>query len=301
MNCEIKKLDLSTIRSNRLLSISITQKQIDRSVQTIREYGLITPLIVRSCQEGGYMVLAGECELKALRILEKKTSKVVVVKCEDNTEADKLSLLLSSLKQGPGPLTAGLILKSLLASGNYTQEDIAYLFGKSVSWVSKRLTLVNRLHKSVLEMVTDKKLSCHTAQEIARLPPSVQLKFAGKVVRDNVAKSVVEKLVVAYNNPEIPEVFKVNILENPKKALDILSDLCSKTQKVRKKKKKDIAPEEKLYSALKLLVKLIGEIELNLAGISDDDLSKLLKFLKKAGADALRFYQLIETTCKQKN
>ena len=295
-NTVIKELELSTIRHNEALSIAIIARDVERCAKTIRQYGLLTPLIVRPCDNGGYLVIDGECELKALQEVGLKKTEAVIVNCQDSTEADKLSLLLSSLKQDPTPLSEGLILQNLFNTGSYTQADIAHMVGKSVSWVSKRLTLIERLNKSVLELVISKKISCHTAQEIARLPDEVQLNFATKVVRDGISKSKVEKLVVAYNNPEIPDSLRVNILENPLGALDLLPRLMLEIGKVRKNKKKKPSPtdEDKIYNALRLMIKVINEIELNLAGIEEGIKSKqILGYLQKAGEYALRFYKLV--------
>lgn len=293
-NCNIKQLELACIRHNKVLSITTMVQDVERCAKTIREYGLLTPLIVRPCEDGGYMVIAGECELKALQEVGLKKTEAVVVKCRDDTEADKLSLLLCSLKQDPTPLSEGLILQKLIKTGSYSQADIAHLVGKSVSWVSKRLTLIERLNESVIQLVRSKKLSCHTAQEIARLPEGLQLEFASKVIRDSIPKSKVEKLVVAYNNPEILESLKVNILENPREALELIAKLMPEIKRIRRqKKKKSPTAEDKLYSALKVMIKIIGEIELSLAAIETHDRSKkLMNFLHKTGEYALRFYQL---------
>ena len=61
-------------------------------------------------------------------------------------------------------------LKELLSSGEVNQRELASLLGKSVSWVSKRLSLVQRLSEGVVHLVSARQLCPQTAQEIARLP-----------------------------------------------------------------------------------------------------------------------------------
>jgi ParB/RepB/Spo0J family partition protein len=293
--CTIEELDLKTIRHNKILSIAIRPKDVDRCAKTIRQYGLLTPLIVRPCKDGGYMVIAGECELKALREVGLKKAEVVIVNCHNKVEADKISLILSSLRQAPTPLSEGLILKNLMGTGNYNQADIAHLVGKSVSWVSKRLTLIERLNENVLKLVTSQKLSCHTAQEIARLPDDVQLRFATRVVKDSLPKSKVEKLVVVYNNPGTLGSLKENVLDNPQGTLELLPKLMPEIKKVRsEQKKKPPAAEDRIYTSLRLMIKIIGEVELQLAGVKESKKPEQFSgFLQKAGEYAWRFYQLV--------
>lgn len=161
--CVFKEVELATIRNNNYLSLTITKKDVDRCAKTIREYGLLTPLVIRPSGKGGHVVISGECELEALRETGIKKIEAVVVDCDDKIEANKLSLLLSSLRKEQSPISEGLMLQNLLKTDHYTQADITYLVGKSVSWVSKRVSLVERLDASVLELVVSKKLCCHTA------------------------------------------------------------------------------------------------------------------------------------------
>lgn len=293
-SCEFKEVELATIRNNNYLSLTTTKKDVDRTAKTIRDYGLLTPLVIHPDKKGGHVVISGECELEALRKIGIKKIEAVVVACTDNIEANKLSLLLSSLRKEQSPISEGLMLKNLLKTDNYAQADIAYLVGKSVSWVSKRIALIERLDDSVLELVAAKKLCCHTAQEIARLPRSIQHQFGIKVVKDKIPKSAVEKLVVSYNNPEIPKSIKQTIAENPKEALDLMNELKVDMRKTSRQKNKDRTAEDKMLSALRLLFKVISEVELILTEVEFKDSKNFNKYLTKAFHVTVRFSRMIK-------
>ena len=286
----ITEVNTASIRDNSLLSISVMDRDIDRCTKAIRQYGLLTPLVVRRCEDGNHLVLSGECELMALREMGTAVTEAVVVDLKDSTEANKLSLLLSSLRQSPNALSEGLILRELLKAGSQTQGDLAYLVGKSVSWVSKRLTLVDRLKESVVKLVASKNLSPHTAQEIARLPKEVQPDFAAKVVMDSLPKSLVEKLVSAYNTPGISDSVKKRIIENPRDIAPHLTELHTKKQI--KKELSGMENTQKLKSNLIFLLRIIGEIEGLLADLEKDQFFKLLPLLKKGAEAAARFARL---------
>jgi len=287
---QVTEVKMASIRDNSLLSISVMDRDIDRCAKAIRQYGLLTPLVVKRCEDGNHLVLSGECELMALREMGAAVTEVVIVDLKDNAEANKVSLLISSLRQNPNALSEGLILKELLKAGNQTQADLAYLVGKSVSWVSKRLTLVDRLKESVVKLVASKSLSPHTAQEIARLPKEVQHDFAAKVVLDSLPKSSVEKLVSTYNTPGISESVKKSIIENPRATVSHLTEFYVKKQL--KKEPSEMEATQKLKSSLIFLLRIIGESEGLLADLEKDQFFKLLPLLKKSAEAAARFARL---------
>ncbi len=291
--CRIQELELSGIRNNNLLSISIQDKDVDRCTKAIRKYGLLNPLVVHLCEDGSHRIIAGECELLALREMDTQKTEAVVVDCLNPTEANKLSLLLSSLRQSPNPLSEGLILRELLKSAGHTQVDIAYLVGKSASWVCKRLALVERLKDSVVQLVASKNLCCHTAQEIARLPLEEQLPFASKVVMDGLPKSAVEKLVSAYHRPGVSNAVKKSILDNPRVMAQQLSSLYPKIEKTKKSDTEQPNTQERLQGSLRLFVRLLGELELTLASLEETALRRCFPLLKPAGESAERFSSLV--------
>ncbi len=292
-SCLVKEVEMATIRSNNYLSLTTTEKDVDRCAKAIREYGLLTPLVIRPSINGGHVVISGECELKALREIGIKKVEAVVVDCNDNAEANKLSLLLSSLRREPSPISEGLMLKNLLQTENYTQADIAYLVGKSVSWVSKRISLIERLDDSVLKLVAAKKLCCHTAQEIARLPQNMQYQFAIRVITNNIPKSAVERLVVSYNNNTTTKSIKETIADNPKDALELINELDIKMKKIPENRNKERTAEDKMYSALRLLFKVISEVELILTEVEPQKSQALANYIAKASHVSLRFHRMI--------
>lgn len=295
ISCQVKEVEMATIRNNNYLSLTTTEKDVDRCVKAIREYGLLTPLVIHPSKNGGHVVISGECELEALREIGIKKIEAVVVDCNDNIEANKLSLLLSSLRKEQSPISEGLMLQNLLKTENYTQADIAYLVGKSVSWVSKRIALIERLNDSVLKLVAAKKLSCHTAQEIARLPHDIQHQFAIKVVTDNIPKSAVERLVVSYNNKATTKSIKDTITERPKEALNLMDELEIKMVKTPGEKSKERTADEKMYSALRLLFKVISEVELILTEVEPLKSQVFNNYIAKASHVSQRFSRMIES------
>jgi hypothetical protein len=115
-----------------------------------------------------------------------------------------------------------------------------------------------------------------------------------KVVKDKIPKSAVEKLVVSYNNPEFPKSIKQTIAENPKEALDLMNELKVDTRKTSQKKNKDRTPEDKMLSVLRLLFKVISEVELILTEVEVKDSQNFNRYLTKAFHVTVRFSRMIK-------
>jgi ParB family chromosome partitioning protein len=251
----ITALPLGMIRGNAFLRAAVTQDEIERWKALFSRHGPLAPLVVRPAGDGGYYVIAGERELEAVRELKASTTDAVVVPLEGDTEAHKLSLQLLSLRNSPNHLEEALIIREILKDKTVSQADLAKLCGHSLSWVSKRLHLVQSLESTVVDLVSQRVLPPATAQEIAKLPPARQHTFACRVVADRIPKSVVEKLVSLYNAPDTSEELRKQILASPKGTLDRLQQ---DTDRLKRPVMEDDG--QRLSKAARLLQRLFDQI-----------------------------------------
>lgn len=294
---KVEEIPVRAIQGNNVLAISVGSRELERCEKTIREYGLISPIVVRKCEDGHYQVIAGECERMVVSRMRQSTIQAVVMERLEAPEATRLALLLSSLKQSSNALSEGLLLKELCQGCNHTQTEVAMMVGRSVSWVNKRLALVERLATSVVNLVRAGQLCAHTAQEIARMPGNVQQPFANKVVKDHLPKFVVERLVTTYNNPQTPLEVKSAVLENPRDTLEWLAG----TERIHSSKQRDgTVPTslslQKLRNILQMLFRLTGEAEGLLVTLPAEDKQVLLPMLRQCSQALWRFTQLAKTS-----
>lgn len=287
---KLEEIPVKAIQGNNVLAISVGNRELERCEKAIREYGLIHPLVVRRCDDGHYHVIAGECERMVLTRMRQNTVRAVVMERLEAPEATSLALLLSSLKQSPNALSEGLLLKELCLKHRQTQTEVAFMLGRSVSWVNKRLALTDRLVTSVVELVQAGQICSHTAQEIARLPGDVQQTFAGKVITEHLPKSAVERLVTTYNNPQTPQEVKRSVLENPQ---DTIGWLATTEKSRRSKAQDDLSPKlvalQKLRNLLTMLFRLTGEAEGLLATLTLEDRRIIFPMLRQCTQSLLRF------------
>lgn len=290
----ITRVETACVQDNKVLALSVNRQDIDRCTKVIRQYGLLTPPVVGSFADGTRLLLSGECEFLALREIGIKSVDAVTVPITEENEGDKLSLLLSSLKKSPNALSEGLLITQMLKTGSFTQSQLGELLGKSVSWVNKRICLVTRLHPAVRDLVTQRQLCPHSAQEIARLPEEVQHAFSVKAVREGLPKSSVEVLVAAFNAPNCPDAIKEQIVDNPRQTLVRLSDI--RTGKLIRSNPVDKAytPASSLKDSLAALRQHMADFAKHLYNIAAEDVNSERKHLKELREDTAALLGMLD-------
>jgi len=301
MLSRIEEIPTKAIQGNSILALSVGSRELERCEKTLRQYGVIPPVVVRRV-ESSYQVLDGECERSILAKMRRSKTPAVVVEGLDDPEATRLALLLCALKRSPTALSEALLLKELCHDRQHSQTEMASLVGRSVSWVNKRLALAERLAASVVEMVKTGRLSPHVAQEIARMPSDVQQTFANKVVTERLAKSVVERLVSAYNHQGIPREVRKAVLEDPRAVLGQLTP-AGRVSGRRAKEDMDAGALslERLRNTLTMLFRLAGEAQGLLAGMKAEDKQVLEPVLRQCVQVLGRFCRLAATTWEDRD
>lgn len=135
--------------------------------ESVRQHGILEPLVVRPSARGGYELVAGERRLRAA--LEAGLTAVpVVVRELTDAEADELRLVENLQRQDLNPVEEAEAVRRLLERHGFTQEQLAARLGKSQPWVSNRLRLLE-LPGEVRDLISRGMLSAAAGRELLRL------------------------------------------------------------------------------------------------------------------------------------
>lgn len=148
---------------------SIDPEELEALATSIREHGVLQPLIVsRHGLEGGFILIAGERRLEAARLAGLATVPVVVREAD---EAQHLSLaLIENLQRADlNPLEAAEGYRQLVEDFGLSQERVAALVGKSRAAISNTLRLL-RLAPAVREALAAGRISEGHARALLALP-----------------------------------------------------------------------------------------------------------------------------------
>lgn len=124
---------------------------------SIREHGVIQPLLVRPLPSGGYQLVAGERRWRASRMAGLSEVPVVIRELSDH-ETMELALIENLQRQDLNPMEEALGYQSLMEEYQMTQEEVARVIGKSRPAVANSLRLL-ALPQAVVRLIEDGSLS----------------------------------------------------------------------------------------------------------------------------------------------
>ena len=117
------------------------KEQMNELVASIKEKGIIQPVIIRR-SESGFDLIAGERRLRAARILGFEAVPCVVRDATDE-DAYEISMIENLQRQDLNPIEEAHGYKQLMGSYGLTQEDVARKVGKDRATVANSLRLLN--------------------------------------------------------------------------------------------------------------------------------------------------------------
>ena len=117
------------------------EQALSELADSIREHGIIQPLLVRPLETGGYQLVAGERRWRAARMIG-LTEVPVVIKEMTETEIMELALIENLQRQDLNPLEEAAGYRELMTTYGLTQDQVAKRVGKSRSAVANCLRLL---------------------------------------------------------------------------------------------------------------------------------------------------------------
>jgi ParB family transcriptional regulator, chromosome partitioning protein len=136
LNCPVNEIVPSTVQPRK----DFNEEQLRELADSIREKGIIEPLIVRRSQNG-YELIAGERRLRAARLAGLKEVPVIV---RDATEEESLELaIIENIQRANlNPVEEALAYKNLMERFSLSQDDTAKKVGKERATVANYLRLL---------------------------------------------------------------------------------------------------------------------------------------------------------------
>lgn len=172
---------------------------LEELAQSVRESGVIQPLVVRALDNGRFGLIAGERRWRASQIAGLETVPVVVREVDDD-EAFVLALIENVQREDLNPIEEAEAYRQLLENPELTQASVASRVGKSRVAVANALRLLN-LVESVRRMVADGSLSAGHARAVLSVPEAVQDEFAARIQRENLTVRKAEELARRLREP----------------------------------------------------------------------------------------------------
>ncbi len=170
---------------------TFSQEQLDELAASIKEKGIIQPLIVRSIGDGDYEIVAGERRWRAAQMAQLHDIPVIVREFND-TEVLEVAIIENIQRADLNAVEEAAGYKQLMDRFGHTQEKLAEALGKSRSHIANLLRLLT-LPIEVQTLVIEGKLSAgHARALITAVNPTDLAKI---IVRDGLSVRATELLV----------------------------------------------------------------------------------------------------------
>jgi len=165
---------------------------IEALVESVREYGLLQPILVRPLRDAAdsYEIIAGERRWRAAQKAQLHDVPVVIRSIDDR-DALQIGLVENLQRSDLTSIDEALGYKRLIAEYDHTQEDIARMMGKSRPHVANTIRLLD-LPPEVQEMVREGDLSAGQARTLIGVPDP--LAMARRVVEEKLTVRDIERL-----------------------------------------------------------------------------------------------------------
>lgn len=164
---------------------------LDDLTASIKEKGVIQPLIVRKVGETSYEIVAGERRWRAAQRAKLHQLPVVIREFTD-VEVLEVAIIENIQRADLNPIEEAVGYRQLMDRFGHTQEKMSEALGKSRSHIANLLRLLN-LPDEVLDMVRKGALSAGHAR--ALVPAEDALKFAQVIIKGGLSVRAAENLV----------------------------------------------------------------------------------------------------------
>lgn len=261
----VMELDLNKIEPNRKQPRKyFDETALEELATSLKNYGMIQPVVVKKNKEGYYELIAGERRWRAAKIAGLTKIPAIIKKWEEG-EAFEAALVENLQREDLNPMEEAQSYQRLQEEFGLSQEQIADKVGKSRPAVANALRLL-QLDERVRNFVVENKLTAGHARALLPLTDGeAQFELAEHIIEEGLSVRTVEAMVKSMletaekpaAEEEVPKKTQSPVLRQIE---DELKGIFATKVKVTQKKNK-------------------GKIEIEY--YSDEDLDRLLVLMKK--------------------
>ena len=193
---EINRLPLTALQAGKYQPRQkMDAGPLQELAESIREQGVMQPLLVRLVGAGKYEIIAGERRFRAATLAGLKEVPVLVSGADDQAAA-AMALVENMQRQDLNPLEESQGLARLIEEFGFTHEQAAKAVGKSRSAISNLLRLI-QLAKPVQAMLLAGEIDMGHARALLPLPGASQVALAQRIAAQGLSVREAERMAAA--------------------------------------------------------------------------------------------------------
>lgn len=194
MESQVQNINIDLIIPNRFQPrLSFDEKALNELAESIKQHGIIQPLIVRKLADK-YEIIAGERRYKAATLAGLSTVPVIVTNLSDAKSAE-VALVENIQRKNLSSIEEALSYKRKIDKDNLTQEQLAKLLGLSQSTVANRLRLLN-LSNEVQDALLKEKISERHARSLLQISDkNKQTELLNRIITERLTVRQLDEII----------------------------------------------------------------------------------------------------------
>jgi len=175
--------------------IDFNDETIEELAKSIKEQGLLQPIVVRKTSDEKYQIISGERRFRALKSLGENNIPAIVREDIDDKQMLELALVENIQREDLNEIESALSYKKLIDECNYSHQQLSDKLGKSRAVITNALRIL-KLPQQIQDMLRNRQISAgHARALLAVENPILQAQLAQEIVKKTLSVREIEKKV----------------------------------------------------------------------------------------------------------
>ena len=198
------------------------QQALEELAESIKEHGIIQPVLVEENENGGYYIIAGERRTRAAKLAGLKQIPVRIKKFSEERKLE-VALIENIQRENLNALEEALAYRKLMDMSGITQEEVARRVGKNRSTVTNSLRLLKLPEDMQNALANDKISAGHARALLSVTNPSDQRILFGRIMGMGLSVRETEQQALELNEGGRAAVSSKKAKQAPAKDPDVVN------------------------------------------------------------------------------
>lgn len=209
-NSGVNKIEVSLIKPNPNQPRKIfDEEKLQELSASIKEHGLLQPIVVVEDEDGTYTLIAGERRLRAHKLANIEEIKAIIVD-KDEFKLRELALIENIQRDDLNIIELAFCYSQLLNEHNITHEELSKKVFKSRTSITNTLRLL-QLSSYVQQFLATDKISAGHAKMMIGLTTEDQKKICDTIIGQKLSVRETEKLIKDLKEKDTPKPKKEKV------------------------------------------------------------------------------------------
>lgn len=191
------------------------EESLNELAQSVKEYGILQPILVEELSANKYLIIAGERRFRAAKKAGLERVPVIIKKFNDFNKLE-IALIENIQRENLDPIEEAVAYSFLIQESGITQEDLSKKIGKSRSAISNSIRLLQLPKEFQDGLINGEYSAGHARAILSLINPSDRVLLLEKLKKNKISVRETEKIAKDLNNGRRDGISKKSLTESKK-------------------------------------------------------------------------------------